>query len=231
MTKWLFINKKQLQQCIVNINILRGYFLKNKLIEHVQHQTTMEEEGLMKHFNSVQKRNQKIAESLKSDCFIFNNDLPKIPTNILKNLAEIHDVLEEAVDEHYKDNIYEEVFDPDVHMERPDVEQKWTSDDKVLFESACKKLNVTLRRSKILYENKIKHLKKYFPNKTNKDIVEYYYKCYQPAAKMGAKKTNEQKYYLREKPDSLKRPTKRRKRKLPASKEGSDTKRIKKETG
>ena len=146
---------------------------------------------VQKVFDNLQKRNgksellrQKPAEILNSDCSIYNTNPPEIPATILENLAVIPDLLEETPDEHYEDKIYEQplYIDPDIkrHADKPEVEQKWTSEEKDQFELACKQLNKQ-RRTKT-HENKIERLHKYhFPNKKLKDIVEYYYMCYKPA--------------------------------------------------
>ena len=103
-------------------------------------------------------------------------------------------------------------------LKKKQIEKKWTSKDKALFESECRKLNETLNEAENSDENKIKHLRKFFPNKTAKKITQYYHICYLPGSR---------KKHI----ENEKIPRNKRIRKPPPSKERSDTKRIRKETG
>ena len=58
---------------------------------------------------------QMRMEIPKYDYFLnLNINPPEIPTDIRENLAEIPELLEEAVDEHYRGKIYEEVLHLDM---------------------------------------------------------------------------------------------------------------------
>ena len=118
---------------------------------------------------------QRKLSAVETDCRLYNSDPPAIPKKFENMIADIPDVLQESASDHYKGKSFDEPLqiDPKKLNDRKAVEKKWTSKEIDLFESLRKTYKGKCSNKKKFYCPLI--LKNKLKNKSNKEIIEYFY--------------------------------------------------------
>lgn len=132
-------------------------------------------------YNKIKKRT---LNTLNTDCCLYKSKSPPVPEKYELLIADVPDLLEESVSDHYQGKEYDELveIDPDYGNESKMLEERWTEKEIRNFELSCKLLHGRHRE-----KNKIEFLKEKLPHKTVKELVHHYYIFHQPNFKKKSK--------------------------------------------
>ena len=120
---------------------------------------------------------QRKLSAVESDCRLYNSDPPEIPKKFENIIADIPNVLQENVSDHYKDKRFDEPLqiNPKKMNDRKAVQQKWIFKDIDRCESVWK----VFKTSKLDIKETVRRLKIVLPSKSTQEIVEYTYMFHQ----------------------------------------------------
>ena len=134
--------------------------------------------------NKLNKIRIRTVNTLVSDCCLYKSKSPLVPEKYQLLVANVPDLLEERVLDHYQGKKYDELvkIDPNYGKESEMLKERWTEKEIRNFELSCKLLHGRHRE-----KNKIEFLKEKLPHKTVKELVHHYYTFHQPNFKKKSK--------------------------------------------